>query len=394
MDSEPYLSGPHLVRDVLVEKVRTLPLGGEILVAEGDVVEPETVVAHLNPEGYLHFVNVAKELDIPHNLAGECVLKAEGESVRRGEVIATRPAALGLLLAECRSPTDGVIEKIYPSGHLAIRGYPVPVQAFVGGRVVETVQGDRVAILTAGTLLQGVYGFGGEAHGPLAILDSDGLPRTAGGATVVTPAPASRAFLNACLQAKVAAIVAPSAHLRDLEGFASEALAGEGLTTGGSAAAGPARPTVILMEGFGEIPMSPLIYESLRSLDGRQASVSGFTQLRPGVERPEIIVPHGGIPAARPPDPAFVRLGRRTLVYVTRGYRLPALKPGLGVRVVRAPHFGLEGEVVGLPDAPQRIPTGATLPTAVVRLKDGREVTVLRCNLEVIEGRGVAADDG
>lgn len=376
MTGPAMLSGPRLVRSAFIEKIRSLPVGGEVRVRPGDVVSPRTVVAHLNPGGYLHFVNVARELDVSYNLAEGCLTKREGDAVSRGEVIAARPAALGFLLAECRSPADGVIEKVYPSGHLTIRSHPIPVEAFVGGLVVETVPGEMVAILTRGTLIQGVFGQGGERHGPLALVGEGaaGLPKgMAPGAVVVTFEPVRPGLVGACLEAKAAALVAPSAHLNDLP--ADRPLA------------------VVLTEGFGSVPMTGSVRAALAALEGREASISGITQLRAGVERPEVIIPHGPAPSGRPAW-SPLRLGRRTVVYGPSLGVTPGLAVGARVRCVRAPHFGLEGSVVDLPAAPQRIATGATLPVAVTRLDDGREVVVPVCNLEVSELGGEPAEGG
>lgn len=49
--------------------------------------------------------------------------------------------------------------------------------------------------------------------------------------------------------------------------------------------------TLILTEGFGTIPMAAKTFKLLVAHAGRQASISGATQIRAGVIRPEVIVP-------------------------------------------------------------------------------------------------------
>src|SRR5207244_8153711 len=51
--------------------------------------------------------------------------------------------------------------------------------------------------------------------------------------------------------------------------------------------------TFVLTEGFGQIPMASKTFELLHALNGRKASISGATQIRAGVIRPELIVPRG-----------------------------------------------------------------------------------------------------
>src|SRR6476469_8215121 len=49
--------------------------------------------------------------------------------------------------------------------------------------------------------------------------------------------------------------------------------------------------TLILTEGFGAIPMASKTFRLLSAHSGQKASISGSTQIRAGVIRPEIIIP-------------------------------------------------------------------------------------------------------
>jgi len=51
--------------------------------------------------------------------------------------------------------------------------------------------------------------------------------------------------------------------------------------------------TLILTEGFGSIPMAGKTFALLSAHAGQPASISGATQIRAGVIRPEIIIPKG-----------------------------------------------------------------------------------------------------
>src|SRR5207244_10167136 len=94
--------------------------------------------------------------------------------------------------------------------------------------------------------------------------------------------------------------------------------------------------TLVLTEGFGRIPMARRTFELLRKLDGRKASISGATQIRAGVIRPEIIVPLAPgeqIPGIEIDQGAEARGG---------------VKVGDPARVIRAPYFGRIGQVAGV----------------------------------------------
>ena len=50
--------------------------------------------------------------------------------------------------------------------------------------------------------------------------------------------------------------------------------------------------TLVITEGFGKIPMAQRTFELLKSRTGAKTSINGATQIRAGVVRPEIIIPH------------------------------------------------------------------------------------------------------
>jgi cytidyltransferase-like protein len=132
--------------------------------------------------------------------------------------------------------------------------------------------------------------------------------------------------------------------------------------------------TLILTEGFGHIPMAGKTFDLLKKLGGRKACVSGTTQIRAGVIRPEIIVPPA--PGERVEGIEAGPVGE------ARG----GVKIGDPVRVIREPFFGHIGQVVGLPSELTRIPTESHVRVMEIRFPDGSTAVVPRANIEVIEG--------
>ena len=129
--------------------------------------------------------------------------------------------------------------------------------------------------------------------------------------------------------------------------------------------------TLVLTEGFGHIPMARKTFDLLRRLSGRKACLSGATQIRAGVIRPEIIVPLGPEESRRRDD----RSGP-----VKEGAKI-----GDPVRVIREPYFGRIGEVVALPSELAMIPTESRVRVMEVQFADGAKVIVPRANVEIIE---------
>jgi hypothetical protein len=125
---------------------------------------------------------------------------------------------------------------------------------------------------------------------------------------------------------------------------------------------------VIITEGFGRISMSARSFELLRMHDGRNASINGETQIRAGVIRPEIIIPHKGAEAE------------------SHGEGLSSgMVLGTPVRIIREPYFGALGKVRGLPVDLQATETESKMRVVDVELDDGSVVTVPRANVEIIE---------
>ncbi|MCL6504753.1 MAG: hypothetical protein K6T86_18910, partial [Pirellulales bacterium] len=127
--------------------------------------------------------------------------------------------------------------------------------------------------------------------------------------------------------------------------------------------------TLIVTEGFGNIRMAERTWQLLRSRAGCEASVNGATQIRAGVMRPEILVPLDAATGSQGPEAAAAG----------------QLEVGRMVRIIRAPYFGLIGQVSALPQQPQVLPSGSRARVLEVSLGDGRTLTVPRANVELIE---------
>jgi hypothetical protein len=107
---------------LLVRKVRKLPLPGEVLVREGDVVRPDTPVAKISLRpGIPWVIPVARLLGIEPQDLPSAMLRKVGDRVKNKEVIAK--AVKGLYgQKEYEAPTDGIIEEISEkSGRIIIR---------------------------------------------------------------------------------------------------------------------------------------------------------------------------------------------------------------------------------------------------------------------------------
>lgn len=369
-----YTPGLRVTESTTLRRERRLPLKGQVLVQRGQAVTPETVVARTELPGNVQTVNVAAKLAIdPPKVAGT-LLKPVGSAVTKGEEIASARSLFGLVRNTVTAPVTGTIESISSvTGQLILREPPIPVEvdAYVRGVVAEVLPGEGVVIETRGAFLQGIFGVGGETFGEIAIacsapdeeLSAGNLSPEHRGKVVVGGAYVSHATLMRARELGVAAVVVGGFDDRDLRELLGRDL---GVAITGSEELGF---TLVLTEGFGRIAMAERSWRLLTGLAGRRASVSGATQIRAGVMRPEILIPGDDAEAAAgtEDDPST------------------GLEAGSLLRVIRDPYFGRIGRVVELPAELQALDTEAEVRVLVVEFQDdGTRAIVPRANVERI----------
>jgi hypothetical protein len=368
-----YTPGLTVSERTTVQRKRLLPLPGTVLVRLGEEVQASLPVARAELPGKVLAVNLANQLGVAPGEIAEYLIKKAGDQVRKDEIIAENKPFIKWFKTEIGSPTTGTIESISPiTGQVLFREPPriLDVTAYIDGIVVEVHALQGVTIETSCSLVQGIFGIGGETSGEIAIGVSG--PDQVLAPQDLTPAMKDKvviggAFLSADTMARakevgVAALVVGGIHDKDLR-----ALLGYDL---GVAITGTERVgfTLMLTEGFGTIPMAAKTFRLFTAHAGDKASVSGATQIRAGVIRPEVIIPHALS------QPAAVSTPQR------EGIRI-----GDPVRVIRDPLFGMIGEVSRLPSELQKIPTESEVRVLEVRFGDGRTAVIPRANIEVIE---------
>ncbi len=366
-----YTPGLRVADAATVRRERRLPLHGEVLVTVGAEVGPDTVVARAQLPGNVQALPLAARLGLDPAQVLKALQVPVGATVRAGERLAEWKGLLGLVRTTVEAPVDGTVESVSTvTGQLLLREPPIPVEvaAYVRGRVAEVLPGEGVVVESSGALVQGIFGVGGETFGPLRIaapgpeaeLSVRDLAAVKRGDVVVAGAFVTAATLEAARERGVAAVVVGGFDGGDLRRLLGRDL---GVAITGGEAIGF---TLVMTEGFGRIPMAPRTWDLLRRLEGRVASVSGATQIRAGVLRPEILVPGeapGGAAASAADD--------------------GGLAVGSLVRMIREPGFGRLGRVVELPSELQALETEARVRVLVLEFADSSgRATVPRANVE------------
>jgi hypothetical protein len=375
--------GLTVTADAVIRRERRLPLRGRVLVRVGEEVLPETVVARAELPGPVRSVRLADLLGVPPAQATEKLLVPVGQAVTRGTLLGENRGLFGLFRSEARAPCDGLLESLSPiSGRVALREAPRPVAvtAYIAGRVAAVRPGEGVTVEARGALLQGIFGVGGERHGRLVNVASPDVPLDEAhiheahrGAVVAGGCRRHAAALARAAEVGAVGVVSAAIRDEDLTAFVGREI--------GVAITGRENVplTLVLTEGFGELRMAARTARLLESLEEREVSLNGATQIRAGVQRPEVVCPlveSGDIGTEGRTDAGAGRSGA--------GEAGPVLAEGAPVRLVRAPYFGRLGRVDALPPEPQRIPTGAVVRVLEAELEDGRRVVVPRANVELI----------
>jgi hypothetical protein len=300
------------------------------------------------------------------------MLRKVGEEVKRGQIIAKKGEQAAFFTKTVATPISGIVAEVNAqTGYITIaRPFKeVVVRAYLKSKVAEVIPHRGVIVETPAVRITGIFGVGRETHGELkALVDGPDV--------VVRP----EMIGEDCRDR----ILVGGGHVTDEALVRALAVGARGLITGtagylnivkslsvrlgvGITGQEDVPLTLILMEGFGTLSMRQHVFDSLRALEGREASINGATQIRAGAIRPEIVVPFPEAEGTVKPEP-------------------PAdeeLRPGQMVRVISDPHFGSMGEIVSLPREAVKVETEAVVPVVRVRLAGGEEVVIPRANVEL-----------
>lgn len=369
-----YTPGLKVLPLTLIRKKRMLPIPGKVMVEMGKEVDALDVVAQAELPGRVYPVNIANRLGVDPSEVRKYMLKREGDSVKKGEIVAETKSFIKFLRSRVESPITGTIDSISEiTGQVLFREPPklLPLKAYIKGKVINIEENFGVEIETEGTFIQGIFGIGGETNGEIRVAvdtpDEELLPEhikdTDKGKVIVGGKHASLETIKKAIKTGVHAIVVGGIHDKDLRTILGYDI---GVAVTGTENIGI---TIVVTEGFGQIRMAEYTFKLLKAREGEKASVSGATQIRAGVMRPEIIV-------CGAPKNMNVQRKDETRTWMEIGDK---------VRIIREPYFGLIGKVSKLPPELVEIPTESKVRVLEVELETGEKVVVPRANVEILE---------
>jgi hypothetical protein len=375
-----YTPGLKVTRQAMIKRRRILPLKGDVHAKVGDEVKADDIVASTQLPGSVHTVNVMGRLGCEPAEVPSLMLKKEGETFEKGEVIAESKPLLPFLkfmAGKVEAPIKGSVEKISNvTGQVMLREPPEPVvvRAYIDGKVTAVIPEEGVEIEKIATFIQGIFGVGGETGGQIVVavngpsdeLKPEHIRPDHKGCVVVGGSYTSINTVRKAQETGVAGLIAGGFSDHDLKELLGYDL---GVAITGHEDIGV---TLIVTEGFGKIDMAHRTFNLLKEREGMRASISGATQIRAGVIRPEIIIPLGEDVIDNE------NVGQHSLA-------ADGVLTGNPIRIIREPNFGKIGKVKQLIPELMVMESETRVRVMEVTLQDGKDYIVPRANVEIIE---------
>src|SRR4030066_2572574 len=344
----------HFIPAAEIRRERLMPASGRIIARRGQQVNPIDVVAEalLRPEHLL--LEIGRGLGLAPKEADHYIQRRAGDEVGEGDVIAG-PVGIGRRVV--RAPKTGTVV-VAGDGQvlMELEGEFSELRAGYSGEVTEIVGARGVIIETVGSLIQGVWGNGKINFGLLNILAQapdelvtpDMIDISVRGAVILA---------GCCEEEKV---------LRSADELPIRGMILASMDSALVPVALRVNYPIVLIEGFGKLPMNQEAFSSLSSSEKCEVAMNAEPWDRIGNTRPEVVI--------------SVSEGAYPEVLT----ELAAFAIGQTGRMVSPPYKSMIGTLTTLPQSLSLLPSGLLVQTAEVSISNGETVQVPLANLEII----------
>jgi hypothetical protein len=352
----------HVLPLTTIERRRMLPVAGTVLVRSGQEVSATDVIATADVYAEHISLDLARGLGVPKSKVAELLRRKIGEDIPEGAVIASRS---GLVTRVVRAPRAGKLVAVGGGQALMqVNRKPFEMRAGIPGLVFKIEPDYGAVIQMTGSWVQGVWGNGRlgtgglyvAADSPEHVLGSKDMDPSKRGHIMLAGHCASPEMLEGLITIKMRGLVLGS------------------LTTRLRPLAAQMPYPIMVLEGFGNIPINPVAYKLLSTSRDREVTLNAMHFNRATGDRPELVIPVKGGPDVPMP------------------MQLIQLDVGNQVRVLRDPHMGMVGtvtEMLGM----QRMENGLVAESVGVTLNADvdddlpmveEKIVVPLANLEII----------
>ncbi|MBN2045901.1 MAG: hypothetical protein JW757_12830 [Anaerolineales bacterium] len=305
----------HVLPLTVIERRRLLPVAGTVLVRSGQEVDATEVIATADIYAEHISLDIARGLGVAKNKVPGLLRRKIGEEIQQGDVIASRP---GMVTRTVRAPKDGKLVAVGGGQALMqVSRTPYKLQAGIPGKVFK-VEADYGAIIRmTGAWIQGVWGNGRletgglyvAADSPEHVVSVRDLDPSQRGQVMFGGHCANGEVLEGIYQIKMKGLILGSLSTR-LRPMAAQ------------------MPyPIMVLEGFGNIPINEVAYILLSTSAERSITLNAAKYDRATGERPEAVIPVTG--QGEVPMPL----------------QLAPLDVGTRVHILRDPHQGRVGTV-------------------------------------------------
>lgn len=344
----------HVLPLTTIVRERVLPVAGKVNAHVNQRVNPTDVIAEATFAREHVLLDVARTLGISPVAADKLIRVQEGDRLTQGQLVAE---SKGLFARAIKAPRPGRV-MVAGGGQvlMEVGDTRIELRAGLPGVVMRVIEDRGVVIRTAGALVQGVWGNGRIDNGLMINL----LEKPD---DVLTPA-----RLDVSLRGSVIL----GGHVNDIEtlkvaaelpvrGLILSSMPSSLIATGYQM-----RYPILVMEGFGMMPMNSAAFKLLTTNNKREATVNAEHFDRYTGSRPEVIIP---LPISNEPAEP-------------NNYGTFAV--GQQIRMRRPPNAGMIGTISNLRPGLSLLPSGLRAAAADIKLENGESTIVPLANLEVV----------
>jgi hypothetical protein len=344
----------HVLPLASIVRERLLPVSGKVSAHVNQRVSPTDVVADASFAREHVLLDVARTFGVSANAADKLIKVNEGDRVMQGALVAE---SRGLFPRSIRAARAGRV-MVAGSGQILMEvgDARIELRAGLPGLVTQVIPERGVVIRTAGALIQGVWGNGRIDNGlmssviekPDDILTADRLDVSLRGSVILGGHVRDADTLRVAAELPIRGLIISS-------------LLSPLIATGYQM-----RYPILVLDGFGTLPMNSAAFKLLTTNNKREVTVNAEHFDRYSGNRPEVIIP---LPVtSEPAEP--------------NAYKMFAV--GQMVRMRRPPNAGMIGTISNLPRGLSTLPSGLRAPAADIRLENGESVVAPLVNLEVV----------